>query len=497
MTFNGSKLTVTGTEVVKFNGTSDTANYGASYDTLTLQSTNTSSTSGIASLMFANASLSYPMSRIYSVDTGASANIVFQSMIRSTDVGTTTFTYTGATQTYTVPAGITAINVYLWGAAGGGETSPAGTGGAGAMVQGVLTVTPGQLLTILVGGGGQSSGAGGFGGGGGAANQYAGGGGRSSITASGSEVVIAGAGGGGVQTVGGGIGTFSGNGGNGLGWDGSTDLGGKGGNADGTGGAGGTGSYANGASGNGRLGGSGTTYSSGGGAGYGGGGSSGVSGSAGAGGGGGSSLTSNLTLILGQSVLGYNSTNGYSAPNSSSPYYQSGVAAGVLAGNGGNGLVVIAIPPVAVTTMTEVMRTDATGNLNLAKSLIISNAGTVGPDALSNFTVVPTSKIRLQGPTEWRYITSNVAGTTVDLTATSNYYATIYRLTAGPSNVINFAAPSPTLAGVWWTFSNAYGSSQTLTFTGTYTGLTTPYTLASNASVTFYSSGSTYYSRPI
>jgi hypothetical protein len=123
--------------------------------------------------------------------------------------------------------------------------------------------------------------------------------------------------------------------------------------------------------------------------------------------------------------------------------------------------------------------------------------GTITGDVQSNLTIAPTSNVRLQGPTEWRYITSNVAGTTVDLTATSNYYATIFRLTAGPSNVINFAAPASTLAGVWWTFSNAYGSSQTLTFTGTYTGLTTPYTLASNASVTFYSSGSTYYSRPI
>ena len=123
----------------------------------------------------------------------------------------------------------------------------------------------------------------------------------------------------------------------------------------------------------------------------------------------------------------------------------------------------------------------------------LTSAGNVTVDTLGNIKVAPTSNVRLQGPTEWRYITSNVAGTTVDLTTTSNYYATIYRLTAGPSNTINFTSPSPTLAGVWWTFSNAYGSTQTLTFTGTYTGLTTPYTLPSNASLTIYSSGSTYY----
>ena len=252
-----------------------------------------------------------------------------------------TFTYTGALQSFVVPATTTSIRVYIWGAAGGGDIIPAGIGGAGAMVQGVLSVSGGQTLSILVGGGGQSTGAGGFGGGGNAANEYAGGGGRSSITISGTEVVIAGAGGGGVQTVGGGIGTFSGNGGDGSGWDGTSSMGGKGGNANGTGGAGGIGSAYNGVAGNGRLGGVGTDYSSGGGAGYGGGGSSGVSTIVGASGGGGSSLTSNLTVIPGESVLGYNSTNGYSAPNSSSPYYQAGVAAGVTAGNGGNGLVVL------------------------------------------------------------------------------------------------------------------------------------------------------------
>jgi len=128
---------------------------------------------------------------------------------------------------------------------------------------------------------------------------------------------------------------------------------------------------------------------------------------------------------------------------------------------------------------------------------ILTSVGNVTVDTVGNIKIAPTNNIRLQGPTEWRYFTSNVAGTTVDLTASSNYYATIFRLTAGPSNVLNFAAPSPSLAGVWWTFSNAYGSSQTLTFTGTYTGLTSPYTLTSGSSVTIYSSGSNYYSKPV
>ena len=69
----------------------------------------------------------------------------------------------------------------------------------------------------------------------------------------------------------------------------------------------------------------------------------------GAGGGGGSSYIANLSLIPGQSVLGFNSSDGKSAPNTSSPYYASGIGRGgdkatfpSTADNGGNGLVVIA-----------------------------------------------------------------------------------------------------------------------------------------------------------
>jgi hypothetical protein len=125
----------------------------------------------------------------------------------------------------------------------------------------------------------------------------------------------------------------------------------------------------------------------------------------------------------------------------------------------------------------------------------IVQMGTLTTDTLSNLTLATTgsaNNIRIQGPTEWRYITSTVAGTTVDLTATGTYYATLFRLTAGPSNTITF--PSPTLApGAWWSFSNAYSASQTLTLSGTITGLTSPYTLASNSTVTFYTDGTNYY----
>ncbi|CAN5823725.1 hypothetical protein BH11BAC7_BH11BAC7_03980 [soil metagenome] len=61
----------------------------------------------------------------------------------------TTFNYTGAVQTYTVPACATSINVTVLGAKGGnGTTIPGGSGGS---VQATIPVTPGEVLNIYVG----------------------------------------------------------------------------------------------------------------------------------------------------------------------------------------------------------------------------------------------------------------------------------------------------------------------------------------------------------
>lgn len=69
-----------------------------------------------------------------------------------------------STTTFTVPAGVAGIQVRAWGAGGGGaETSSlgdyncsGGAGGAGGMIEGNLTVAPGDELTITVGQGGAS-----------------------------------------------------------------------------------------------------------------------------------------------------------------------------------------------------------------------------------------------------------------------------------------------------------------------------------------------------
>ena len=275
------------------------------------------------------------------------------SMSGITATTVTTFSYTGAIQTYTVPANVTSVQVYMWGAGGGGRTSF--YGGAGAMIQGVLTVTPGETLNIVVGGGGSTStttvtsaygggGAAGIGDGG----ISGGGGGRAAIqrggTAVTNDIVVAGAGGGGTNSTRGGSATFSGTANDGASNTGVQGFGGTQ-SAGGAGGAAGT--YGTGTAGSRGQGGSvvnpisaSSNDGGGGGAGYYGGGGGGTNFGDQGGGGGGSSFTGNLSLIPGQSVLGFNSTNGYSAANTGSTYYIAGVGAGTTA-VGGNGLVVI------------------------------------------------------------------------------------------------------------------------------------------------------------
>ena len=66
---------------------------------------------------------------------------------------THTFTYTGAPQTYTVPAGIHYLAVDAKGASGGVDDSYSfSIGGCGGRIKSVIEVTPGALLYIYVGG---------------------------------------------------------------------------------------------------------------------------------------------------------------------------------------------------------------------------------------------------------------------------------------------------------------------------------------------------------
>jgi len=65
------------------------------------------------------------------------------------------FSYEGATQNFTVPAGVTQITVSVTGAAGGyGEDPNSYLGGTGASFTGLCTVVPGHVLSVVVGGAG-------------------------------------------------------------------------------------------------------------------------------------------------------------------------------------------------------------------------------------------------------------------------------------------------------------------------------------------------------
>jgi gliding motility-associated-like protein len=73
-----------------------------------------------------------------------------------------TFMYTGTVQTFTVPICVSSITVKAWGAGGhkgGSDTYSGANGGGGAFVQSTISVTPGQILNIIVGGAGSVGGA--------------------------------------------------------------------------------------------------------------------------------------------------------------------------------------------------------------------------------------------------------------------------------------------------------------------------------------------------
>lgn len=160
---------------------------------------------------------------------GALALLLLLLLGRPAAAQTVTFSYTGAVQTYKVPAGVGSLTVQLAGGGGGGGGAdldgPGAAGGNGATVSGTILVQAGSTLYIYVGGGGtqgytssfghtctSSAGAGGGAGGtggfaGGAGGQagcsgYSGGGGGGGAAtvitnSSGTVLMIAGGGGGG------------------------------------------------------------------------------------------------------------------------------------------------------------------------------------------------------------------------------------------------------------------------------------------------------------
>jgi hypothetical protein len=234
---------------------------------------------------------------------------------------TVTFGFTGAEQTFPVPAGVTSVHVVAVGGRGGTGAGNGSPGGMGARVTTDLAVTPGQVLFVEVGGNGgdgagTAGGDGGFNGGGksqieeSSGSGGGGGGGASDVRlvsraqagTLASRLLVAGGGGGsGGSSFGGAGGAAGQNGsvgvgsaGGGAGTAATAAAGGKGqanAGTNGTSGQGGLGGYSYSKQGGGNAGGGGGGLFGGGG----GGGALDVS-SGGGGGGGGSSIGGAVTL---------------------------------------------------------------------------------------------------------------------------------------------------------------------------------------------------------
>ena len=346
----------------------------------------------------------------------------------------TQFSYSGGDQTFTVPAGITSLNIKAWGAGGGGSVSNAyGNGSAGGgYASGNLVVAAGNSLLVVVGGGGSAAAASATSGnsaygGGGAGNSATGsaplvgggGGGRSGVQLTSVERLTAGGGGGGVVDqayntfpVAGAGGCTSGLAGSSYALAGCGAAVGSGGQG-GTQSAGGAGGVSvetarNGSAGTSLQGGAGgtgvpfasSTGNSGGGGGgggyYGGGGGNGDSnftcGSQTAGGGG-SSYTGALTAA--STTAGAGSVAG----NPGDSVYLPGVGAGGAQGAaGGNGLVVIQynLPPVITSSMTA-SANPLLGGVSGQYYTLVVNVGTAATTAPIGISDTLPASIVLSG----------------------------------------------------------------------------------------------------
>ena len=421
--------------------------------------------------------------------TQLSSLFFFLVIIEHNSLGQVIYTYTGANQTYTVPAvGVNLLQVKIWGAGGGNSSysGQGGSGGSGAYIDGLLSVSSGQVLNIAVGQGGRATIArtaalGGWpgGGSGGTArtsnsgNSYNGGGGggytgifTSATYSQANALVIAGGGGGGggyntlYYLPGGGGGGLPGGGSGGL----TTTASGAGqAGTNVAGGAGGIGYSSTGNPGTALTGGTGASAGNtsnyvaggGGGGGYYGGGGGGANSTttltraAGGGGGGGSYYAAafNVATNINGNVTGLVDAT---APNNTDPDYVAGIGIGYGAGspktNGGNGMVVI----------TPIYINDAgiTGLYNVAYcpgsnpvQVVLKNFGSANlTSATINWSVngVP------QTPYLW---TGNLA-----FGASTNVTVGNYVFTAGPSYIISAATSLPNGVADGKTANDSYTS---------------------------------------
>jgi hypothetical protein len=91
-----------------------------------------------------------------STDTFAT-NLAAKITYTATNAGGSPVSYTGSTTAYTVPTGVTKLQVFLWGGGGRGNNSTV-YGGGGAHVSGIISVSPGTTYYVYVGGKGDCAG---------------------------------------------------------------------------------------------------------------------------------------------------------------------------------------------------------------------------------------------------------------------------------------------------------------------------------------------------
>ena len=404
------------------------------------------------------------------------------------------FTFSGAAQTFTVPAGVTSINVRMWAAGGGGFNSlywpDVGGGGSGGFTKGTVAVnaSANATLTVIVGGGGQHASTvatfGGGGAGGGGSVPGSSGGGLSGLfsgatPSQANALLIAGGGGGSSDGT---DGTVNGPGGGGLsgGTGGSPTIAGSGGTQTAGGAAAtttancGTTGTGPAAAGSALTGGKGADNAEGGGGGgggyFGGGGGHCQNGPTQNGPGGGGS-----GFIGGTGVSGASTTAGNSgsiaqavAPQNGDPQYVTGVGVGgggVPAANalihGGNGMVVIQFN--TPTVKLRVGKSLPSGRVKPGDQFtlnILNGATTLASATTTGNTLAPSETASATATTGGTFTLSEADAGTADA---ASYLSSIAcsNATAGSPTML------PSGSGTSFTVAAVLGDDISCTFTNT------------------------------
>jgi len=363
--YSGNDLTDVSVTVSATDADGDTVTYAVQSGSLPAGTSLNSSTGAITGTPTGVSSDTTSTFTLRATAGGKTADRQFSIVIR--DATIQAFTYTGSDQTWTVPSGVTAATIQAWGAGGGSDSSNSGQyGAAGGYATGILTVSAGDVMKIVVGQGGPMGAHGGSGGSGGGYSGIF----LTSVSQSNARLIAGGGGGAGDGNMGGEGGGTTGTDGredssnNNHGRGGTQSAGGDKGNisyssqsgilptsgsalqgGNGGGDAGGGNSYTPAAYGGGGQGGHEPGGSQGGGGGgggyYGGGGGDGNAfgnnNGQGAGGGGGSSYIGHANISSGSTTSGSNQTSG----GASAANYASGIGNAGTNTAGNNGRIVI------------------------------------------------------------------------------------------------------------------------------------------------------------